>query len=93
MGKADTNNSKIKKEMYLLLDKLPQEEISGVKRYLQYVIDKAQEERLNDILENAPIDDEPLTKREIKAIETSMAQIARGEYITFEQYLKKRNSK
>jgi hypothetical protein len=88
MGKAGINATRAKKELFLLLNKLPHTEISAVKRYLQYIIDKAQEERMLKILEKAPIDDEPLTEEEIKAIEESREDIKAGRVKSFSKVIK-----
>jgi aminoglycoside phosphotransferase len=88
MGKVGINMARDKKELFLLLDKLPSTEISAVKRYLQYIIDKVQEERMLKILEEAPIDDEPLTDKEIKAIEEAREDIKAGRVKPFSKVIK-----
>lgn len=76
----------VKKELRQLIDKLPESELNAAKRFLQYLVSlKHQEDPVLKALRNAPYDDEPLTKEEIKALREADKAEARGEIVSHEE--------
>jgi hypothetical protein len=83
-AKAKANGlSKIKKDLHRLVDELPEEELNSAKRYLEYL------RNMNDPFLRrylvAEIDDEPLTRGDIKAIKEGREAYLRGETISAEE--------
>lgn len=77
----------IKKELYHMIDNLPEQELFTAKKFLGYLLSaysKITEDEFTSIFENAPEDDEPLTEDEILAVEESKIAIKRGEVISHE---------
>ncbi len=93
MGKTSSNQNDKTKELYLLIDKIPEKDLAKVKLYLNSIINQTTQERFVQMHQNAPIDDEPLTMEDIKDIEKGKAEIERGESISLSDYIKKRKSK
>ena len=73
-----------KAALHHLVDALPEGEVHAARRFLEYLRDTG-DPVLRAFME-APEDDEPLTEKEIAAIEEAKEEIARGEVITWEQY-------
>jgi hypothetical protein len=78
-----------KKEIRQLIDKIPVSELNTAKRFLQYLVSlKGEVEKENPILKalkNAPLDDEPLTQEEIKALREADKAEAKGEIVSHEE--------
>lgn len=55
-----------RKDLYRIIDEIPEGELAGVRRYLKYVRDVGSDP-VRYALENAPLDDEPETKEEREA--------------------------
>ncbi len=72
-----------REELHRLVDELPDEELYAALRYLDY-LRRTSLAYLREVLDKAPIDDEPLTEEDLKAIEEAEAEIARGEEIPWE---------
>ncbi len=52
---------------------------------------RLEEDPILDVLEHAPLDDEPLTPDDLRAIENGHKQFERGEYITSEELRRARS--
>jgi hypothetical protein len=72
-----------KAALHRLLDELPESELEHAVRYLAYLRDTA--DPLQQLLDHAPEDDEPLTPEEETAIEEGLAAYRRGDYISPEE--------
>ncbi len=66
-----------------LIDQLPESELVAAHRYLCYLRDKG--DTVLQAFLNAPLDDEPLTEEDIKAIEDGKEDIKAGRVYTLEQ--------
>ena len=72
-----------KNALHRLIDELPESELESAARYLAYLRDTA--DPLEQLLDNAPEDDEPLTGEEEAAIEEGLEAYRRGDYLTAEE--------
>lgn len=69
----------IKKEIRQLINKLPESELNAARRFLRYLITQsAEEDPVLKAMENAPLDDEPLTKEDVKALNKAYRDIKEG---------------
>ena len=66
-----------------LIDQLPESELVAAHRYLCYLRDEG--DPVLQTFFNAPLDDEPLTEEDIKAIEEGKEDIKAGRVHTLEQ--------
>lgn len=66
-----------------LIDQLPESELVAAHRYLCYLRDAG--DPFLQAFFNAPLDDEPLTEEDIKAIEEGKEDIKAGRVYTLEQ--------
>ncbi len=65
--KAEMNGlAKVKKDLHRLVDELPDEEIHSARRYLEYLWNMG--DPLYRSLMEAPVDDEPITEEDRKAM-------------------------
>jgi hypothetical protein len=67
--------------LHALLDELPDDELVAAKRYLQYLRFRSKDS-LRALLEEAPLDDEPVTEEDLAAVQEGFAEKARGEVNT-----------
>lgn len=67
-----------KHDLHQLIDEIPEQEYQAAAEYLKRLRDLANDPVYQAFM-NAPIDDEPLTEEDIKAIEEAEAEIERGE--------------
>lgn len=70
--------------LHVLLDELPDDELTAAKRYLQYLRFRSKDP-LRALLEEAPLDDEPVTEEDLAAIQEGFAEKARGEVVSHEE--------
>jgi hypothetical protein len=75
--------TKVKEDLHRLVDELPDEEVHPAKRYLEYLRNMG--DPAYRVFIEAPIDDEPLTPGEIKAIKEGREAYLRGETIPAEE--------
>lgn len=68
-----------KKRLHQLVDQLPDTELEGAERYLEAAC--AGEDLLLRTLNRAPVDDEPLTEKDLAAIEEGKAAYRRGDFV------------
>ena len=74
----------VREKLHRLVDELPDDELRAAERYLEYLRDTAGD-RVLRALQNAPIDDEPLTEQDLEAISEADEAIARGEAEPWEE--------
>jgi predicted transcriptional regulator len=67
-----------------LIDELPEDEIVAAQRFLEYLRYRSQDS-LRVLLDEAPLDDEPVTEEDLAAIRESLAEEARGEVVSQEE--------
>jgi predicted transcriptional regulator len=67
-----------------LVDKLPDEELVAAKRFLEYLRFRSNDP-LRVLLDEAPLDDEPVTGEDLAAIREGFAEKERGEVISQEE--------
>lgn len=72
-----------KEELHRLIDQLPESELHAVRRFVQFIREKANDPLLW-MLENAPLEDEPISAEEEKAVEEARKEVARGEVVSHE---------
>jgi len=80
--------NKSKEKILLLIEKMEPLEIKNLERYAEFLVSKSKELRFLELLKNAPISDEELTKAEKKELEISRAEIERGEFTELEDFAK-----
>jgi len=73
-----------REKLHQLVDEMPGEELHAAERYLEFLRNKSVE-YLRQVLENAPVDDEPLTEEDRAALAEADAELARGEGIAWEE--------
>ena len=75
--------SALKKDLYELIEALPDTEVEAARRYLQYLRDMG--DPVLRSARNAPLDDEPETDEERAAVQEAREAAARGEALTDEE--------
>ncbi len=73
-----------REKLHSLVDALPEGELLPAERFLEYLRDRVEDPVLKAFME-APIDDEPLTEEDLKAIAEAEEAIARGEEHPWEE--------
>lgn len=72
-----------KKELYRLIDELPDSELHAAKRFLEYLRNMG--DPMMQALMEAPYDDEPTTPEEDEGAEEGWQEYLRGEAISAEE--------
>lgn len=72
-------------DLHRLVDQVPRHSLHLVARLMEAVL--AEEDPVARALENAPIDDEPVTDEDIAAIEEADEAARRGELISHEDLM------
>ena len=72
-----------KKDLYDLVDALPNSEVPAAKRYLEYLRDLG--DPVLSSLHSAPIDDEPEMPKEKAAVAAARRAVKRGDVMSHEQ--------
>ncbi|MGV8124611.1 MAG: hypothetical protein AB2L14_33090 [Candidatus Xenobiia bacterium LiM19] len=84
---ADTN---IKKELFVLINRLPDEEALAVKRFTEFVLERLEKEAqvLTTIkaFDEAPECDEDLTDEDLRDIEKAKEEIRAGRVTSWNQF-------
>lgn len=76
-----------KNNLHELIDKLPDTEAESAKRFLEFLI--AQADRVYiQALNEMPIDDEPLTNEDLKAIQEGREDSKAGRHQTLSEVMK-----
>ena len=78
----ETNPQSERQQVHFLLDALPDAKVPAVRGMLEAMLDP-----VSIALANAPIDDEPLTAEEIKALDESREWLKHHDGIPHEQVL------
>ena len=73
-----------REELHELIDQLPERELPAVRSYLRYLAEMAQDPILRKLV-NAPIDDEPETDEERKAVEEAKKALEDGRVLSDKQ--------
>lgn len=73
-----------RERLHKLVDALPASKVEAANRHLEALADEA----LLEAFRNAPMDDEPLTEEDLKAVEEAEAAIARGETQALEDVMR-----
>jgi hypothetical protein len=69
-------------QLHNLIDSLPVDQLDAAKRALELLAANRPRPSLEDILANAPLDDEPLTPEEQEAIEAGFADFANSRVVS-----------
>jgi hypothetical protein len=69
--------------LHRLIDELPESELTTAKRFLNYL--RATADPVRKTLLEAPLDDEPETEEERRAVQEAREELARGEVRTLEE--------
>ena len=74
-------------ELYELIDKLPEETMPEVKKYINSLITKkkSKQEIFKEILAGIPVDDEPWTENDEADWQEGIKEIAEGKVISWEK--------
>jgi len=72
-----------KEELHRLVDELPESELHGAKRFLEYLRNMG--DPMMQALMEAPEDDEPETEEERAAVAEAYEDIAAGRVVTMEE--------
>lgn len=70
--------------LHTLVDELPDDELVAAQRFLEYLRFRSQDP-LRAFLDAAPLDDEPVTEKDLAAIREGLADKARGEVVSQEE--------
>lgn len=70
--------------IHILVDELPDDELVAAKRFLEYLRFRSKDP-LRVFLDEAPLDDEPVTEEDRAAIREGLAEKARGEVVSQEE--------
>ncbi len=73
-----------KEALHRLIDELPETALDHARLLLEPL--RAGDDPVLRAFLTAPLDDEPLTANDIREIEDAKAEIARGEYVTWDDY-------
>ncbi len=73
-----------REELHELIDRLPETELPAVRSYLRYLAETAGDPVLRALV-NAPIDDEPETEEERKAVEEAKKALTEGRVLSDKQ--------
>ena len=73
----------IKDDLHRLVDELPEEELHGAKRYLEYLRNMG--DPVLRALREAPMDDEPETPKERAAVLEAYKDLAEGKVVSFDE--------
>jgi len=73
-----------REDLHRLIEEIPDGELPGVQRYLEYVRDIASDPVRRSI-ETAPLDDEPETEEERQGVEEAKADIRAGRTMSTEE--------
>jgi predicted transcriptional regulator len=69
--------------LHVLVDELPDDELKAAKRFLEYLRFRSKDS-LRVLLDEASLDDEPVTEEDLAAIREGLAEKARGEVVFHE---------
>lgn len=72
-----------RKDLIDLVEQLPEEELASARRYLEYLRDM--NDPLLRSLRDAPVDEEPLSEEESRALEEARDDYANGRTISTEE--------
>ena len=67
-----------------MVDELPDDELVAAKRFLENLRSRSKDP-LRMLLDEAPLDDEPVTAEDLAAIQEGLADKARGEVVSHEE--------
>lgn len=70
--------------LHVLVDELPDDELVAAKRFLENLRFRSKDP-LRVLLDEAPLDDEPMTDEDLAAIREGLAEKARGEVVSHEE--------
>ena len=70
--------------LHVLVDELPDDELVAATRFLEYLRFRSHDP-LRALLDEAPLDDEPVTDEDLAAIQEGLADKARGEVVSHEE--------
>jgi Asp-tRNA(Asn)/Glu-tRNA(Gln) amidotransferase A subunit family amidase len=73
-----------KDQLHRLVDALPNGEIVAAQRFLEFLTAFNSQDPVLRAFLDAPYDDEPLTPEEAAAVDEARAEIARGEFHSWE---------
>jgi predicted transcriptional regulator len=70
--------------LHVLVDDLPDDELAAAKRFLEFLRSRSKDP-LRAFLDEAPLDDEPVTEEDLAAIREGFAEKARGDVVSQEE--------
>ncbi len=73
-----------REKLHRLIEELPEREVQPAERFLEYLRNVGSDSVLRVFME-APVDDEPLTPEDERAIREADDELARGEGIPWEE--------
>lgn len=74
----------VRQALHTLVDELPEPELPAAKRFLEYLRHQAAD-TLRRVLDAAPLDDEPVTEDDLRAIREGFEEQVRGETVSHEE--------
>lgn len=72
-----------RRDLYHLIDRLPESELPTVKAYLEGLERGA---KMSDYLDSCPYDDEDLTDQELEGIDIGLEEARRGDTVSLEEF-------
>lgn len=77
-----------KEELHRLIEDLPEKDLQGIGQVLALLAEKQRQARIDKMLAEAPIDDEPWTEEDEAAYKAGKEDVAAGRTIPWEQLQK-----
>lgn len=74
----------VKEKLHLLIDELPERELSEIQSYLEQIYSRYHDPVFQSLM-NAPEDDEPESEEEKTAVDLARLQLADGEVVAWEK--------
>lgn len=72
-----------RRDLYRLIDRLPESELPIVKAYLEGLERGA---KVSEYLDSCPYDDEELTDQELEQIDVGLEEVRRGDTVSLEEF-------
>lgn len=77
-----------KKELYDLIDALPESELYPARRFLEFLLDQAKKKRIMDAFNRAPEEEDEIPPEELEAIKEGESDLEKGRIESWDKVLK-----
>ena len=79
----------VKEKLHELVEALPESKVDTASDFLEYLVHKDNTQKILDVLENAPEEDEAPDPEELEAIKEAEEDIAKGRIRPYREFKKK----